>query len=704
MPKTLSFVLYTLLTGVLLSTIGSADTQKPKFKLTGDLAAGMLVVKDDTPGYYREIPKLDTDVNIRIDGMAVTATIDQVYTNTSSKPIEAIYVFPLPETAAINDMQIIIGDRYIQSVVKERAEAKKTYEKAKKDGKRAALTEQERPNIFTNSIANILPGDTIIVRLKYVDVVQYKHGRFTFRFPTVVGPRFISGNSVTGYSGKGWSFDTDLVPDASRITPPVLPENKRTGNNITFTIELNPGLETDQIESPSHSIDITDTVKGEKRITLLNTSDIPNRDFILNYTAKTGNVPEAALFSAKKGDENYFMLMTVPPNVAEPDILPKEIIFLMDISGSMDGESIRQAKQGLKTAISILNKEDYFNIITFNDNWNYFEPYPILATGYNKIRANNFISKQDASGGTVALPAIEAGYHMAGRHDVVSMIFFLTDGDVGNEDELLRTIKYGSTEQKIRFFPVGIGSAPNSYLLRKASEYGKGAFTYISSTDMVETKMTELFMSVNQPILTEVSLFINGDNDIYPKHIPDLFQGHPLVIFGKLKDDVTSVTLSGKTSQGFVSVDLPLDLENAAVEPAIPTLWARKKISGMMDSYRLGDKSVKQDVIDIAIEHSLLTKFTSFVAVEDKIANYTKELATIAIPTDLPKGWRHNAVFNKMKHKGLVMANNTNLSNSKIQLVSLPQTATSYPLQFIIGLVLILISLLLKRYFWMKKT
>jgi len=703
-PKTLSFVLYTLLTGVLLSTIGSADTQKPKFKLTGDLAAGMLVVKDDTPGYYREIPKLDTDVNIRIDGMAVTATIDQVYTNTSSKPIEAIYVFPLPETAAINDMQIIIGDRYIQSVVKERAEAKKTYEKAKKDGKRAALTEQERPNIFTNSIANILPGDTIIVRLKYVDVVQYKHGRFTFRFPTVVGPRFISGNSVTGYSGKGWSFDTDLVPDASRITPPVLPENKRTGNNITFTIELNPGLETDQIESPSHNIDITDIVKGEKQITLLNTSDIPNRDFILNYTAKTGNVPEAALFSAKKEDENYFMLMTVPPNVAEPDILPKEIIFLMDISGSMDGESIRQAKQGLKTAISILNKEDYFNIITFNDNWNYFEPYPILATGYNKIRANNFISKQDASGGTVALPAIEAGYHMAGRHDVVSMIFFLTDGDVGNEDELLRTIKYGSTEQKIRFFPVGIGSAPNSYLLRKASEYGKGAFTYISSTDMVETKMTELFMSVNQPILTEVSLFINGDNDIYPKHIPDLFQGHPLVIFGKLKDDVTSVTLSGKTSQGFVSVDLPLDLENAAVEPAIPTLWARKKISGMMDSYRLGDKSVKQDVIDIAIEHSLLTKFTSFVAVEDKIANYTKELATIAIPTDLPKGWRHNAVFNKMKHKGLVMANNTNLSNSKIQLVSLPQTATSYPLQFIIGLVLILISLLLKRYFWMKKT
>jgi len=703
-PKTLSFVLYTLLTGVLLSTIGSADTQKPKFKLTGDLAAGMLVVKDDTPGYYREIPKLDTDVNIRIDGMAVTATIDQVYTNTSSKPIEAIYVFPLPETAAINDMQIIIGDRYIQSVVKERAEAKKTYEKAKKDGKRAALTEQERPNIFTNSIANILPGDTIIVRLKYVDVVQYKHGRFTFRFPTVVGPRFISGNSVTGYSGKGWSFDTDLVPDASRITPPVLPENKRTGNNITFTIELNPGLETDQIESPSHNIDITDIVKGEKQITLLNTSDIPNRDFILNYTAKTGNVPEAALFSAKKGDENYFMLMTVPPNVAEPDILPKEIIFLMDISGSMDGESIRQAKQGLKTAISILNKEDYFNIITFNDNWNYFEPYPILATGYNKIRANNFISKQDASGGTVALPAIEAGYHMAGRHDVVSMIFFLTDGDVGNEDELLRTIKYGSTEQKIRFFPVGIGSAPNSYLLRKASEYGKGAFTYISSTDMVESKMTELFMSVNQPILTEVSLFINGDNDIYPKHIPDLFQGHPLVIFGKLKDDVTSVTLSGKTSQGFVSVDLPLDLENAAVEPAIPTLWARKKISGMMDSYRLGDKSVKQDVIDIAIEHSLLTKFTSFVAVEDKIANYTKELATIAIPTDLPKGWRHNAVFNKMKHKGLVMANNTNLSNSKIQLVSLPQTATSYPLQFIIGLVLILISLLLKRYFWMKKT
>ncbi|MBC8214997.1 MAG: marine proteobacterial sortase target protein [Candidatus Marinimicrobia bacterium] len=704
MPKMLPRLMYTLLTGALLITFGYADMQMPAFKLTDDLAAGLLLVKDDTPGYYKEIPKLDTDVNIRIDGMAVTATIDQVYTNNNPMPIEAIYVFPLPETAAINEMQIIVGDRFIQGIVKERDEAKKTYEKAKKEGKRAALTEQERPNIFTNSIANIMPGDTIIVRLKYVDVVHYDHGRFTFRFPTVVGPRYIPGNRIIGYSGNGWSFDSDVVPDASRITPPVLPETKKTGNMITFTIELNTGLELEHVESPSHKINMTDTAEGEKQITLSNTSDIPNRDFILNYTAKTGNIPEAALFSATKGDEDYFMLMTIPPKITETNPLPKEIIFIMDISGSMAGESIYQAKEGLKTAVAALNRDDYFNIITFNDKCTYFQPGHVLATNFNKTQANQFISKQDASGGTAALPAIEAGYYMAGRKDAVAMIFFMTDGSVGNEDELLRTIKSGSTTQNIRFFPIGIGSAPNSFLLRKASEYGKGTFTYISTVGSVESKMMELFKLVYQPVFTNVSLYIDGEKEIYPNPIPDLFQGQPLVIFGKLKGKAKDVTLRGKTSQGYVSVNLPLDLENAGKEPGIPTLWARKKISGLMDSYRLGDKSARQEVINLAVEHSLLTKFTSFVAVEDKIANYTKELATIAIPTDMPKGWRHGAVFNKMNHKGLMLVNNTQSSNSRIQFVSLPQTATSYPLQFIIGLVLILTSLLLKRYFWMKKT
>jgi hypothetical protein len=264
-----------------------ADSQSPLFKLN-DVETGMLLVADDRKGYYYEIPKLKTDVKIKIDGMIASATVDQMFTNDGDIPIEAIYVFPLPEEAAVYEMQMLVGNRLIESEVKEKAEAKKIYTKAKKEGKRASLAEQQRPNIFTNSVANIMPGDTLIVRLKYVDYVRYDNGIFSLRFPSVVGPRYIPGEIVTGYSGSGWSYDTDQVEDASRITPPILPPGAETVNSVSLTVELNAGLEIESVQSITHAVDLEKTGTGRRIISLSKGVDIPNRDFMLEYSIKEG--------------------------------------------------------------------------------------------------------------------------------------------------------------------------------------------------------------------------------------------------------------------------------------------------------------------------------------------------------------------------------------------------------------------------------
>ena len=314
-----------------------------------DIKEGSLLRKSEPEGYYNIIPNLHTNVHIDVKGMVSSTTVDQVFTNDSSEPIEAIYVFPLPTNAAVNDMTMIINDRLIKGTIEEKVEAKKIYEKAKKEGKRASLVEQERPNIFTNSISNIMPGDTIMVRIQYVNEIDYNKGNFSFRYPMVVAPRYITGNQITGYTGTGWAFDTDIVPDASRITPPVNESSERSKNSISLSVNLDIGLDVDKISSPSHDIIIDKKVEGLYHVNLNKNKVLPNKDFVLEYSIKKGKEPKAALFVDSNNGENYFMLMAVPPDENFNDInnMPKDMIFIIDVSGSMSGTSIEQAKSSL---------------------------------------------------------------------------------------------------------------------------------------------------------------------------------------------------------------------------------------------------------------------------------------------------------------------------------------------------------------------
>ena len=674
-----------------------------EIKSLNDIKEGSFLVRSEDGVRYKLIPTIDTSINIDIKGMVASATVNQMFTNDSSEPIEAVYVFPLPSNSAVNNMTMIIGDRVIQGIMKEKSEAKKTYEKAKKEGKTTTLTEQQRPNIFTNKVANIMPGDTIVVRLEYVNELKYDNGKFKIRFPMVVAPRYIDGSRIVGYSGTGWSYDTDFIPDASKITPKVVPEGMRSGNTISLNINLETGLDIDNIISSSHDIIKKRKGKGKYKINLKNSINIPNRDFVMEYSVKKGKEPKAALFIDQGQKDNYFMLMAMPPEKIEEKInLGKEVIFVIDISGSMNGISIEQAKKGLHYAISQLNNNDLFNIIAYNDNYFSMSPFSIMVNEDNISNTYNFINSLNANGGTRALEPLKHAMMMSPVENKIKMILFITDGDIGYERKVFEIVD--SYLGKSRLFSIGIGTAPNGHLLEKVSQKGRGTYTYINNINHVNEKMKELLNKIDMPVLTDIRLDLSNKVELYPNPLPDLFINEPLVVFGKINNDVSgdiSSFFSGKNSLGYFKIEIPINFSKGVDNNGIGDIWARKKIDGLIDDWYLGNTESKQQIIDLSIKHNLMSKFTSFVAVEEKIVNSSGNSILADVHVDLPDGWNYDSVFgNKLIKNNINTAVNKFISNKDKQNIMLPKTATNMPYQLLIGFLFTFFSfivLLFKR-------
>src|SRR5690348_9149141 len=314
---------------------------------------GCLLYRSPLSGRYETVPLVHTDVTLDVRGLVAAATVTQQYVSNTNEPIEAIYVFPLPHDAAVYDMEIRIGNRVIRSVVKEREEAKRTYEAAKAQGKRTALVEEERPNIFTASVAHIMPGDRIDVRLRYVEPLRWEEGRVRLVFPMVVGPRYIPGTEAIGHTGNGWAADTRDVPDASRITPPVRAPATRSGHDISLTVDLDAGFQTASINSISHEIKVGRSSDGRQRVELLTGATLPNRDFVLEIEQAKSSRPSTTLFLSPSGTpgETEFMLAAYPPTVSPSRRMPVEMLYMIDISGSMEGTSIEQARGALLQAL-----------------------------------------------------------------------------------------------------------------------------------------------------------------------------------------------------------------------------------------------------------------------------------------------------------------------------------------------------------------
>jgi Ca-activated chloride channel homolog len=658
-----------------------------------DILTGTLVRKIAETNLYEVLPELITNVDISIDGMVATTIVNQVFTNPTFEPIEAIYVFPLSNNAVVNDMKMIINNRFIQGEIKEKQEAKIIYEKAKQSGKRASLTEQQRPNIFTNSVANIMPGDTIIVQLSMVETIDFEDNTFKYRFPMVVAPRFIPGDEVTGYTGNGWAMDTNIVPDASKITPPITPPNMRSGSRLSLFVHLNAGLLLSSVKCRSHDIEKQFKDVGKYEIILSDGDVIPNKDFVLDYTIQVGKEPSAALFSTQRDSCDYFMLMAVPPKHSmAKSTIPKEFIFVIDVSGSMSGGSLDQACKSLEYAVKRLKPNDYFNIIPFSDGYITMKPQSIKATQRNIRKGVKFIRRLKTIGGTNALPALVESMKNNQQPNTVKMIVFITDGAVGNEKEIFKAVQQNIGVS--RLFTISIGSAPNSYLLEKISNYGRGTFTYIGNINEVKTQMNNLFNKIESPVLTDIILQVDGSTELYPSRIPDLYVGQPMIVYGKAKKgSLSKGAFIGKINGQYFKKDLKINPQTGKHHSAIAPLWAQRKINDLTNNYfsSLRNPTTKQKVIDICMDFTLMSEFTSFVAVEEQIVNPNGNLHTFALPTELPEGWDFDKIFaDAMSMKPVIIKQDS--MNKQLE-KQLPRTGTNEPLWLLIGLLTIVFSI-----------
>jgi Ca-activated chloride channel homolog len=613
---------------------------------------GCLLYRSPLSGRYETVPLVHTDVALDVRGLVAAATVTQQYVNNTNEPVEAVYVFPLPHDAAVYDMEIRIGNRVIRSVIREREEAKRTYEAAKSEGKRAALVEEERPNIFTASVANLMPGDHVDVRLRYVEPLRWEESRVRLVFPMLVGPRYITGTEAIGHEGTGWAPDTDAVPDASRITPPVRNPETRPGHDISLAVDLDAGFEFGAIKSVSHEIKVRRLADGRQHIELASGTTIPNKDFVLEVQQAESAQPKTALFLSPERDagETHFLLTAFPPTVQPAKRVPVEMLYLIDISGSMAGTSIQQARGAVLQALDRLTPADRFGIVAFNHSYYEFASEPLAASPQNVAAGRRYVQGLEASGGTEMLPALLQVMRKPETSGYVRHIVLLTDGDLGNEEQIFAALRHDLGGA--RLYTVAIGSAPNFFLATKMAQFGRGSFTHIADISEIREQMGKLLETIESPVLTDVKLSFEGVElaEVYPQRLPDLFLRQPLLIFGRISQGHKGIVhLTARAGDQPYEASFTFDASTASFHPGITTLWARQRVEDLMDLWRTSDEdaraSVRASLIAHAIRYRLVTRFTSLVAVEEVVANVGSESRTVAAPTELPAGMQLDKVF-----------------------------------------------------------
>jgi len=671
---------------------GSTHTSTFPHIRFNDVNQGSMLLKTDIPNIYQEIPLLRTDVEMNVSGMIVRSNIKQHFINTSDNWIEAEYVFPLPENAAVDHMRIRIGERIIEGTIKEKLDAKRIYEKAKHDGRKAALIEQQRPNLFTNTVANIAPGETIIVEIDYQQVLHYERGNFSLRFPMAITPRYVPRNTpqqttlhapgpvaeknieeTISWSHTGWGYNTNLLQDSTLITPPLHTGPEKI-NPVSINIKLNAGFPLKNLVSRYHNI-VKQQANDIINISLANGTTPSDHDFELVWTPQADQAPKAAVFNEKINTDYYQMLMLVPPDDSAHNGQPlaRDISYIIDTSGSMHGVSMRQAKQSLLVALDRLRLHDKFNIIQFNSITDQLFSHSQIASYENISIAKQYIGQLKAEGGTEMAPALKLALNNPADTNYVHQVIFLTDGSVGNESALFDIIH--SHLGKSRLFTIGIGSAPNSYFMRKAAQFGRGSFTYISDVNEVNSKMTSLFTKLESPLMTDIELHFDQSvvTEILPERLPDLYNGEPLILAIKSDRPLQEITLTG--SRALSPWTAKLSLENGVVSKGVGTFWARKKIATLMDSIHNGASKdqVRKEIIDVSLTHHLVSKYTSLIAVDKTPSRPAhSELDKTSVPINLPLGQNAYKTFGR-----------------------LPQTSTSAKLNLLFGFSLLMLGLAL---------
>jgi Ca-activated chloride channel family protein len=705
-----------IVTSFLLGAFGAlAGTWTPRVRLD-DIHAGSLLLRTDDPGQYNEAVRTGTDVELIVSGPTVRARVTQIFHNPGKDWVEGIYVYPLSDGAAVDTMKMVVGQRVVVADIKEKQEARVVYERAKAKGQRAALVEQQRPNMFMNSIANIGPGDTVVIQIEYQEPVRQADDTFWLRVPLVVAPRFSPGagtaQTVAFNDAKGWGNLTTGTPVGKVPTPRVLdPRENDPVNPVSIHISLQAGFPLGEVKSSFHKIDVTEQGTDARQISLADRTVPADRDFELTWKAMPNQTPSVGLFREHIGSDDYLLAFVTPPmgKAGNSDQRPRDIAFVIDNSGSMGGTSISQAKASLSYALSRLTPADRFNVIRFDDTMTNMFGETLPADKSNIAKAQAFVASLEANGGTVMVPPMLAALNDSHPADTgyLRQVVFLTDGGIDDEQELFDAI--AAHRGRSRVFMVGIGSEPNSYLMTRAAELGGGTYTQIGSVDQVQDRMKQLVDKLENPAMTNVNIAFSARGaDVTPRILPDLYHGETLVVAAKMPSLTGTAQISGMIGGKGWSVTLPV--ADAALGAGISKLWARRKIDDAEVAHTLrqiSDEEADRRILALALDHHLVTRLTSLVAVDKTpVRPRGVRLTRSDIPLNLPAGWDFDKVFgtigqtaaDKEQRQALLDTDGKKVDTIKpsaapSQQISLPQTATDAQLRLIAGLVLLVAGL-----------
>ncbi len=662
-------MLHTMLIGLALAPAFQKPALAPN---PPDVEAGCLQIVDKDGKMLGLCPLEGTKVEAEIAGFGARVTVKQTFSNPSKTPIEAVYTFPLPADAAVDRMNMRLGDRLVLGEIKRREEARRVYEAAKNAGQAAALLDQERPNLFTQSLANVMPGTKVEIEISYVQLLKFEEDRFEFSYPMVVGPRFL-GNA----------------PDPGKIAPPITPKGTRTGATIDLRVRIDAGAPITSVDSELHEVKIQGKGSSTATVTLAKKDEIPNRDFILRYGVASNTVQSALLTYADAKNGGFFTLILMPPKAPTPDqIAPREVIFVVDQSGSQSGFPIEKSKELTRKMIAALRHGDTFNVMGFANNvaplWG--EPRP--ANDANRAEALRYLAGLQANGGTQLFHAVNAALQPKPDPKRVRLVLFNTDGFIGDEFNVLAAIqKYRGTA---RMFTFGIGNSVNRFLIDAMSLEGRGDSEIVTLAAETDAAVARFVRRTQTPVLTQIEAKFEGVAvaDVLPAAIPDVYSEKPVILKGRYtspgKGKIVLTGILGDTPwRKEVPLNLPdgpmvqnliedlrgeglqasQDPEVTRTEPAnlqaafgsrgsaIATLWAREMIDDVMRSNWMAmsrnapadpridrNKQTENAVTQLGLRFGLMTQYTSFVAVERRVVNLGGKQITVAVPVEMADG------------------------------------------------------------------
>ena len=592
------------------------------------------------------LPLESTSVDANISGYIATVNVLQKYHNPYRDKIEAVYVFPLPQNAAVTDFVMIVGDRKIRGIIREKEEAQRIYQQAKSQGYRASLLTQERPNIFKQSVANIEPGKRIDISITFFNTLKYENGEYEFVFPTVVGPRYNPAGQTDGigavgrdaYSASGQSTDVHY-----------LNPNETSAHNIDINVDIDAGVSIEKVYSNSHVINVDKKTPSHAVVKLSPNDRIPNKDFVLRYKTSGSEVKTAMM--VHKGDKgNYFTLLLQPPeDLKGLPRIPREMVFVLDCSGSMSGGPLDKVKEAIRRALRNLNADDTFQIIRFSSNASALGPDPVPATPKNVKKGLKYLDSLYSEGGTEMIEGIKAALDFPHDKRRLRIVSFMTDGYIGNEYEILGAIHERLGESRI--FSFGVGSSVNRYLLERMAVMGRGAVAYVGLDESAGEAVDRFYDVATQPAMANIEIDWGSlkVTDIYPKRIPDLFVGRPIMITGRLKNaGKEKIRIKGQVGNEQVYFYAAVDPENTdAQHQGIQSVWARCKLAELsnLETYNPGN-GIKKDIITTSINYNLISRYTAFLAVDSLEKTQGDHGYTVDVPVPVPDGVKYETTVN----------------------------------------------------------